>query len=195
MTEGNEHGRRGGVSIGEISSLAGLTNNWCTVLNARIRRIDLFCKLVGPLAISLIDGASTLAAIWTALGMNILSVTAEYVCIAQVCQHPWYDSYRLAEPLMYFAGLQTRSQSSKEAAPSERRRRSRPHRPPSRLFGEEPQQLRIWINTLEAPPPHRLAPFLPSPSGLPPLNLSRSFVLYRSLLFRPDDHFPPRLGI
>jgi len=32
------------------------------ILNARMRRIDLFCKLFGPLAISLIDGASTIVA-------------------------------------------------------------------------------------------------------------------------------------
>lgn len=52
-------------------------------LNARMRRIDLFCKLVGPLVISNVAIASTLIAIWTTLGMNIASVFVEYVCIAQ----------------------------------------------------------------------------------------------------------------
>lgn len=56
-----------------------------TALNARMRRIDLFCKLVGPLFIALIDGASTKAAIFVALGMNVLSVPIEYLAIAQVC--------------------------------------------------------------------------------------------------------------
>ncbi|KAI8161003.1 Solute carrier family 40 member 1 [Colletotrichum sp. SAR 10_70] len=55
-------------------------------LNARIRRIDLFCKLIGPLAISLIDGASTTIAIWVTLSMTLLSVVTEYLCIARVYQ-------------------------------------------------------------------------------------------------------------
>ncbi|KAI6495647.1 hypothetical protein MCOR11_005317 [Pyricularia oryzae] len=67
ITEGNESTRR--------------------VLNARIRRIDLFCKLVGPLIISAVAAASTLLAIWTTLAMNILSVAVEYICIAQVYKH------------------------------------------------------------------------------------------------------------
>lgn len=53
-------------------------------LNARIRRIDLACKLLGPLVISTIVIASTLAGIWATLGMNIASVVVEYVCIATV---------------------------------------------------------------------------------------------------------------
>ncbi|TLS20846.1 uncharacterized protein PpBr36_10661 [Pyricularia pennisetigena] len=57
------------------------------ILNARIRRIDLFCKLVGPLIISAIAGASTLVAIWTTLAMSMLSVAVEYICIAQVYKH------------------------------------------------------------------------------------------------------------
>ncbi|KAL8717541.1 MAG: hypothetical protein Q9225_005219 [Loekoesia sp. 1 TL-2023] len=55
-----------------------------TALNARMRRIDLFCKLAGPLFIALIDGASTKAAIFVTLGMNVLSVPIEYLAIAQV---------------------------------------------------------------------------------------------------------------
>lgn len=55
-----------------------------TELNARIRRIDLFCKLIGPLVISLIDGASTTIAIWVTLSMTLLSVITEYLCIARV---------------------------------------------------------------------------------------------------------------
>ncbi|KAK3368514.1 Ferroporti-1 [Podospora didyma] len=51
-------------------------------LNARMRRIDLLCKLLGPLAISTVAIASTLTAIWTTLAMNIVSVVVEYRCIA-----------------------------------------------------------------------------------------------------------------
>jgi len=55
-----------------------------TALNARMRRIDLFCKLAGPLFIALIDGASTKIAIFITLGINALSVPIEYFAIAQV---------------------------------------------------------------------------------------------------------------
>jgi len=49
-----------------------------------MRRIDLFCKLFGPLAISLIDGASTTAAICVTLAMTCTSVLIEYFTIAAV---------------------------------------------------------------------------------------------------------------
>ena len=49
----------------------------CTGINSQMPRIDLFCKLVGPLAISLIDGVSTRAAIITAFRMSIAPVVAE----------------------------------------------------------------------------------------------------------------------
>lgn len=53
-------------------------------MNARMRRIDLFCKLMGPLTVSLVAIASTEIAIWTTLGMNMASVIVEYVAIEQV---------------------------------------------------------------------------------------------------------------
>lgn len=49
-----------------------------------MRRIDLFCKLAGPLFIALINGASTTIAIFLTLGTNVLSVPVEYFAIAQV---------------------------------------------------------------------------------------------------------------
>ncbi|UNI16028.1 hypothetical protein JDV02_002504 [Purpureocillium takamizusanense] len=58
--------------------------DWRRVVNARMRRIDLFCKLLGPLFISLVTAASTLIAIWTVLGLNVASVLVEYICIARV---------------------------------------------------------------------------------------------------------------
>ncbi|KAI0549733.1 Ferroportin1-domain-containing protein [Xylaria curta] len=54
------------------------------IINARMRRIDLFCKLAGPLAISSIAIASELIAIWVTLGMNVLSVLVECIFIVQV---------------------------------------------------------------------------------------------------------------
>lgn len=50
-----------------------------------MRRIDLTCKLVGPLFIALIDGVSTEIAILVNLGMNVASVVVEYFAIAKVC--------------------------------------------------------------------------------------------------------------
>ncbi|KAJ6083582.1 hypothetical protein N7467_007717 [Penicillium canescens] len=55
-------------------------------LNASMRRIDLFCKLLAPVFISLVDSLSTRYAIWTVFGLNTASVLIEYVAIAQVYQ-------------------------------------------------------------------------------------------------------------
>lgn len=55
-----------------------------TDLNASMRRIDLFCKLIGPLFISFVDSYSTRVAIWTVFGLNMASVLIEYMAIAQV---------------------------------------------------------------------------------------------------------------
>ena len=51
-------------------------------MNSRMRRIDLFCKLVSPLAIALIDGFSTKIAILAILIVNAASVPVEYALIA-----------------------------------------------------------------------------------------------------------------
>ncbi len=64
ITDGNEAARR--------------------MINARMRRIDLFCKLLGPLTIALIAAASIPAAIYSTLGMNLASVLVEYHCIETV---------------------------------------------------------------------------------------------------------------
>ncbi|KFY28471.1 hypothetical protein V491_00447 [Pseudogymnoascus sp. VKM F-3775] len=61
------------------------------VINAQMRRIDLICKLIGPLFISLI---STKAAILINLGMNVASVAIEYFAIAQV----YYEMPELQQP-------------------------------------------------------------------------------------------------
>lgn len=61
-----------------------------------MRRIDLFCKLMGPLTISLVAVASTEVAIYTTLGMNVASVLIEYCFIEQVSkkdqQRRWYNA-------------------------------------------------------------------------------------------------------
>lgn len=49
-----------------------------------MRRIDLLCKLLGPLAVSLIATVSTPFAILVTLAMNVVSIGFEYFCIANV---------------------------------------------------------------------------------------------------------------
>lgn len=49
-----------------------------------MRRIDLLCKLLGPLAIALIDGYSSEVAIIANFAMNAASVVPEYFAIARV---------------------------------------------------------------------------------------------------------------
>jgi len=51
-----------------------------------MRQIDLFCKLIGPVFISFVDSYSTRVAIWTVFGLNVVSVSIEYLAIAQVYQ-------------------------------------------------------------------------------------------------------------
>ncbi|KAH0264953.1 putative Ferriportin iron efflux transporter, partial [Aureobasidium melanogenum] len=53
-------------------------------LNSQMRRIDLFCKLIGPLSIALIAGVSTNVAILVTFGMTAVSVFVEYYAIARV---------------------------------------------------------------------------------------------------------------
>lgn len=55
------------------------------VLNSQMRRIDLACKLMGPLGIALVDGMYHLrVAVAVITGMNISSLLAEYFAIAKV---------------------------------------------------------------------------------------------------------------
>lgn len=74
-----------------ILNLVSVERDWLVVisegrdaarrkLNARMRRIDLFCKLFGPLAISLINGSS----LWVTLAMSCVSVVVEYFAVAVV---------------------------------------------------------------------------------------------------------------
>ncbi|KAG6915290.1 hypothetical protein DXG01_012268 [Tephrocybe rancida] len=65
-----------------IELRGGLTSR--AVLNSQMRRIDLFCKLMGPLVIALIDGLSTEVAIMATFGLSVLSVGLEYWAIARV---------------------------------------------------------------------------------------------------------------
>ncbi|CAK7236887.1 hypothetical protein SCUCBS95973_009761 [Sporothrix curviconia] len=81
--------------LGSVMNLVAVERDWIVVmtegnaaarrlLSARMRRIDLFCKLVGPLAISLVAAASIRVALCTTLAMSAASVVVEYFCIAVV---------------------------------------------------------------------------------------------------------------
>lgn len=64
-----------------------------SVLNAQMRRIDLSCKLLGPLFIALVHGVSPKIAIIMNFLMNTVSVGLEYFAIARV----YYDTPALQE--------------------------------------------------------------------------------------------------
>lgn len=53
-------------------------------MNARMRRIDLLCKLFGPLFIAMIDTYSSRVAIIANFAMNAASIVTEYFAIARV---------------------------------------------------------------------------------------------------------------
>lgn len=75
-------------------------------LNAQMRRIDLLCKLVGPLLIAFFDGLSTRLAIQVNLGMNVISIPLEYFAIAVVSL---FYHFNYSSRLTYIQGLQTTS--------------------------------------------------------------------------------------
>ncbi|GAW16352.1 hypothetical protein ANO14919_057780 [Xylariales sp. No.14919] len=87
-----------------IMNLVSVENDWVVVIaekdqaalmvmNAQMRRIDLLCKLLGPLFIALIDGFSTKAAITVNFLMNVMSIVVEYFAIARV----YYEVSELQE--------------------------------------------------------------------------------------------------
>jgi iron-regulated transporter 1 len=66
--------------------VAGANEARLATMNAQMRRIDLFCKLVAPLAISLVDSYSTKVAALVTAALSIASVSIEYFAIARVYQ-------------------------------------------------------------------------------------------------------------
>ncbi|KAI7211035.1 putative Ferriportin iron efflux transporter [Hortaea werneckii] len=67
-----------------VVAIASDSDDRLATLNAQMRRIDLFCKLAGPLVISFIDAASTKLAIVVTGSMTCASVLVEYFTIARV---------------------------------------------------------------------------------------------------------------
>jgi iron-regulated transporter 1 len=66
--------------------VAGANEARLATMNAQMRRIDLFCKLVAPLAISLVDSYSTKVAALVTAALSIASVSIEYFAIARAYQ-------------------------------------------------------------------------------------------------------------
>ncbi|KAG7149661.1 Solute carrier family 40 member 1 like protein [Verticillium longisporum] len=91
--------------ICSIMNMVAVEKDWVVVvadgdqdgmmrMNSQMRRIDLFCKLLGPLFIAMIEGVSVQLALIVNLAMNIASVVAEYYAIARV----YNDVPALQEP-------------------------------------------------------------------------------------------------
>ena len=143
-----------------------------------MRRIDLACKLLGPLSIALIDGFSPRLALLIIFITNLMSVFIEYMAIAQVCSlletaiipshiHPGLsnDPHPRLLPAQYSVS--------------------------SNLLPHPTQQLSIppLIHLLQIHPPTPL--IVHPPPRLPPLPIPLPPLLHRPLLLRPNDHLPP----
>ncbi|KAI6908984.1 putative Ferriportin iron efflux transporter [Hortaea werneckii] len=67
-----------------VVAIANGSDERLGILNAQMRRIDLFCKLAGPLVIPFVNAASTKLAIIVTGSMTCASVLVEYFTIARV---------------------------------------------------------------------------------------------------------------
>jgi iron-regulated transporter 1 len=81
--------------VGSIANTVAVERDWVpiisssleydrSVLNASMRKIDLTCKLVAPVCISLLQSFSTIGAIATTLALSLISISIEYMAIARV---------------------------------------------------------------------------------------------------------------
>jgi iron-regulated transporter 1 len=92
----------------QVVALAGKSESHLRHMNSQMRRIDLFCKLLGPLAIALLDGVSTILALKMTLAVNVLAVLIEYGLIAA--------TYRSAPALQSSTGGRCDDHAQVEAA-------------------------------------------------------------------------------
>ncbi|KAK9324239.1 Ferroporti-1 [Lipomyces orientalis] len=84
--------------------IAGSSSEDLQRLNSIMRRIDLFCKMAGPLAISFLIGFTVLGSVWALLFLNVASVFIEYFTIARV--------YKIVPALATRNGAVERDESS-----------------------------------------------------------------------------------
>ncbi|KAK9470043.1 iron-regulated transporter [Dipodascopsis tothii] len=84
-----------GEKLSAIANQVAVENDWVVViaggstanlmhLNSLMRRIDLFCKMMGPLVIALLIGLTVKVSIWLLIVVNFVSLFAEYYAIANV---------------------------------------------------------------------------------------------------------------
>ncbi|KAI9756067.1 MAG: hypothetical protein M1815_004179 [Lichina confinis] len=133
-------------------------------LNAVMRRIDLFCKLVAPLIVSAIDAYSSILAVWIVLGQNMLSAAVEYYAIAQV--------YRVV-PSLQRATIEVDSVSLEERDTGTRVDAG----PPSLPSGGGAHNLRGWLEKASLP----IGEYVTSSVFLPSLSLSITYCTVLSL--------------
>jgi iron-regulated transporter 1 len=72
------------IRTSQVVVIAGKDPVLLRTMNSQMRRIDLICKILGPLFIALIDGVSTTASIVVIFVMNVSSLVIEYYAIALV---------------------------------------------------------------------------------------------------------------
>lgn len=68
-------------------------------LNSGLRRIDLVCKLIAPLCVSLVEAYSTKIAIWAVLGQNLISTGFVSCCLVRNHETE-AESHRNISPLL-----------------------------------------------------------------------------------------------
>ena len=143
-----------------------------------MRRIDLACKLLGPLSIALIDGFSPRLALLIIFITNLISVFIEYIAIAKVC----FPLEIAVTPSHVYPDLSNDPRS--RLIPSQ-------HSVSSNLLPYPNQQLSIQPPThpTQTHPPTPL--LLHPPPRLPPLPRPFPPLLHRPLFLWPDDLLPP----
>lgn len=144
-----------------------------------MRRIDLFCKLAGPLFIALINGASTKVAIFVLLGINAVSVPIEYLAIAQVFISKSSDE--TIQPLI------------NQGVP-----RSSPSQGPKKHTIRRHRNCNYWTKSIKIAAihspmdlhPHRNPQTLLPTSSLHPISCAFPPLLHRPRPRQPNDNLP-----
>ena len=119
--------------LGAITNLVSVERDWVVAIanadglllrtmNSQMRRIDLFCKLVGPLAIAALDGWNTSIAIFVTLVSNAISLPVEYILIAQVYHRTPELAHQRSGRVV--AGTPDRNAQDSEASKSEQSARA-----------------------------------------------------------------------
>lgn len=144
--------------LASIGNTVAIERDWVVVIcdavpelergavNAMMRRIDLFCKLIAPVIISFMDASDTKVALWAVLGMSAVSMGAEYLAIVKV-----YESV----PALSKSGISSSTQpSSGEGTDTIDEAPTAPPRHNSKLTKIKTSikiSFRPWIDYIHAP--------------------------------------------